>query len=323
MSIICELELNNQKEIFEFDKVAKQSNGAVLYKVGDAVILASVVSEFDHPVSEDFTPLTVQYIEKTYAAGKIPGGFVKREGKPNDFETLTSRIIDRSLRPLFPQGYVYPTTITIMVLSVDRELDLQVLALNAASAALFVSDLPIEKSICGVRIGKIDDVLVINPTNSQMLDSTLDLYLAGSSNDLLMIEMQALSSEKIIETSTETFVKTHNINDINEDELIDIIGFAQKYLNVANKTYEQSFAIAMKDKVTVELFSKSISDELLSYVSSNYKEETLQAIKKLAKKERATELKELAGKITLDEYCISNEVSESDAYEAVSILKKI
>ena len=145
MSIICELELNNEKEIFEFDKVAKQSNGSVLYKVGDAVLLASVVSEFDNPVSEDFTPLTVQYVEKTYAAAKIPGGFIKRESKPSEFETLTSRLIDRSLRPLFPKGYIYPTVISVIVLSVDVDLDLQVLALNAASAALYTSDLPIKK----------------------------------------------------------------------------------------------------------------------------------------------------------------------------------
>lgn len=322
MSIICELELNNQIEIFEFDKVAKQSNGAVLYKVGDAVILASVVSEFDNPVSEDFTPLTIQYIEKTYAAGKIPGGFIKREGKPSDYETLTSRIIDRSLRPLFPDGYVYPTTITVMVLSVDRELDLQVLALNAASAALFVSDLPIEKSICGVRVGKIDSQFILNPTNTQMSNSTLDLYLAGSSSELLMIEMQALSDEEILESSTETFVKKHNINDINEDELIEAIQFAQNYLITANKTYEESFELAKKEKVTVTFMEKNISDELLSYVKSNFKTETIEAISKLAKKERAVELKELAKKISQNEYCTTNEISQKDVYEAVSIFKK-
>ena len=322
MSIVCELELNNQRETFEFDKVAKQSNGSVLYKVGDAVLLASVVSEFDNPVSEDFTPLTIQYIEKTYAAGKIPGGFIKREGKPSDYETLTSRIIDRSLRPLFPDGYVYPTTITVMVLSVDRELDLQVLALNAASAALFVSDLPIEKSICGVRVGKIDGEIILNPTNTQMLDSTLDLYLAGSSSELLMIEMQALSDEEILESSSETFIKKHNTNDINEDELIDIIGFAQNYLTTANKTYEQSFDIAKKEKVQITLLEKNISNELLEYVRTHFKNQTLEAIKKLAKKERAVELKELAKQIVQDEYCVSNEIAQKDVYEAVSILKK-
>lgn len=322
MSIVCELELNNQKEIFLFDKVAKQANGSVLYKVGDAVLLAAVVSEFDNPVNEDFTPLTIQYIEKTYAAGKIPGGFVKREGKPSDYETLTSRIIDRSLRPLFPEGYVYPTTITVMVLSVDRELDLQVLALNAASAALYVSDLPIEKSICGVRVGKIDGEIVLNPTNSQMENSTLDLYLAGSSSELLMIEMQALSDEEIIESSTETFVKKHNTNDISEDELIDIIKIASEHLVTVNTTYEKSFEIAKKEKMTVALLEKNISDELLSHVKLNYKNETLEAINKLAKKERAIELKELAKYIAQNEYCIANEIAQQDVYEAVSIFKK-
>lgn len=322
MSIICELQLNNQKEIFQFDKVAKQSNGSVLYKVGDAVLLASVVSEFDNPVSEDFTPLTIQYIEKTYAAGKIPGGYIKREGKPSDYETLTSRIIDRSLRPLFPEGYVYPTTITVMLLSVDRELDLQVLALNAASAALFVSDLPIEKSICGVRVGRVDNNIILNPTNSQMENSTLDLYLAGSASELLMIEMQALSDEEIIESSMETFVKKHNINDINENDLLEAIELAQRYLTTANKAYEQSFEIAKKDKVLVPLFEKTISDELLSYVRSNFRTETIEAISKLAKKERAIELKELAKSIATNEYCSTNEISQKDIYEAISIFKK-
>lgn len=322
MSIICELELNKQKEIFEFNKVAKQSNGAVLYKVGDAVVLASVVSEFDNPVSEDFTPLTIQYIEKSYAAGKIPGGYVKREGKPSDLETLTSRIIDRSLRPLFPSGYIYPTTITVMVLSVDRELDLQVLALNAASAALYVSDLPISKSVCGVRIGRINNTLVINPTHSQMINSTLDLYLAGTSSEILMIEMQSLSNETINESLLENITKEHNTNDISEDNLIEIINIGQDYLTMANNTYESSFNIAKKEKTKVELFSKQISDELMNYISTNFKNDTLEAIKKLAKKERAVELKELAKQISLDEYCMSNNISKDTVYEAILMFKK-
>ena len=165
MSTVCEFELSGKQEVFEFGKVAKQANGSVLVRLGNAVVLATVVSEFDNPGSEDFTPLTVQYIEKTYAAAKLPGGFIKREGKPSDFETLTSRVIDRSLRPLFPKGYVYPTTITVMVLSADKNVDLQTLALNAANAALYTSNLPIKKSVCGVRVGKIENEYVINPTD--------------------------------------------------------------------------------------------------------------------------------------------------------------
>jgi len=149
MSTVCEFELNGQEEIYEFNKVAKQANGSVLAKKGKAVVIATIVSEFDNPVDADFTPLTVQYIEKTYAAAKLPGGFFKREAKPSEFETLTSRVIDRSLRPLFPKGYVYPTTITVMVLSADKNVDIQALALNAASAAMYTSDIPIKKSVQG------------------------------------------------------------------------------------------------------------------------------------------------------------------------------
>ena len=312
MSIINEVEFNNQSEVFEFNKVAKQSNGSVLLKVGNAVILASVVSEFDNPVSEDFTPLTVQYIEKTYAAAKIPGGFIKRDGKPSDFETLTSRIIDRSLRPLFPAGYVYPTTITIMVLSIDVNLDSQVLALKAASAALYTSDLPIKISIDGVRIGKINEEFIVNPSKDQMSDSTLDLYVAGSKDELLMIEMKAIS------TSTET----HNMNDMAESELIEAISLAQDNLNISNTLYENKFQNACKEKVEVNLMSSNVSDELISYVRDNYSNNINGAIKVMAKKERTSALKDVATLISKNEYCTSNEIVFKDLYEAVNIIKK-
>ncbi|MCF6173272.1 MAG: polyribonucleotide nucleotidyltransferase, partial [Campylobacteraceae bacterium] len=173
------IEVNNQLEIYDIGKVAKQAAGAVLLKVKDTVILAAI-SRDDEQADGNFVPLTVQYIEKTYASGKYPGGFIKRETKPSDFETLTSRVIDRSLRPLFPDGYAYPTQLTVFVLSCDPQVDLQVAALNAASAAIFVSDIPVNKSVCGVRIGKLDGELVINPSNSQLQESSLDLYVAGT-----------------------------------------------------------------------------------------------------------------------------------------------
>lgn len=161
------IELNNHREIFDLDKVAKQAAGAVLLRQGKSVVLATVAHD-DKPVEEDFLPLTVQYIEKTYAAGRIPGGYIKRETKPGDAETLTARIIDRSLRPLFPKGYAYPTQIVVIVLSCDSEVDLQVMSLNAASAALFLSDIPIKAPVCGVRVGRLDGKFILNPTNSQL-----------------------------------------------------------------------------------------------------------------------------------------------------------
>jgi len=322
MSTVCEFELNKKQEIFEFSKVAKQANGSVLAKLGNAVVLATVVSEFDNPVSEDFTPLTVQYVEKTYAAAKLPGGFFKRESKPSEFETLTSRVIDRSLRPLFPKGYVYPTTITVIVLSADKEVDLQALALNAANAALYTSNLPIKKSVCGVRVAKIDGEYVANPKMTELENSTLDLYIAGSKDELLMIEMKAISSSDMIEVDIEAFTKVHNTNEMNEEQLVEAIAFAQEILLEANTTYEAGFETACKEMKEVELVEFTISEEVISYVRDNFSSDITEAIKKLAKSERATELKDVAKMISANSYCEENEIEFSVIYEAVSIVKR-
>lgn len=179
-----------KEEKYIFDKVAKATSGSVYYQSGNNVLLATVVIDQDCIVKEDFLPLTVQYIEKAYAAGKFPGGYVKREAKPSDFETLTARIIDRSLRPLFPKNYCYPTQITIIVLSAQSDADLQVLALNAASAALYVSEIPLKFPVNGVRIGRIEGKFIINPNLDEQEQSTLDLLVSGVNQDLLMIEMR-------------------------------------------------------------------------------------------------------------------------------------
>ena len=322
MSTICKLELNNTNEVFEFDKVAKQSNGSVLLTVGKTVLMATVVSEFDNPVSEDFTPLTVQYIEKTYAAAKFAGGFIKREGKPSDFETLTSRVIDRSLRPLFPKGYVYPTTITVMVLSVDVDADLQVLALNAASSALFVSDLPINKSVCSTRIAKIDGNLIVNPSLSELSKSTLDLYIAGTSSELLMIEMKSISTDEMVEIEPNSTTKVHNINDVKESDLVEAIDLAAKTIFETNAVYEKSFESAKVLKQNPPLMVSNISDELLAHVKNNYSDTIKDSIKVMAKKERYNGLSLIASKIIEDKYCVSNEVELKSTKEAVEIVKK-
>ena len=322
MSTTCELEINNIKEVFAFDKVAKQSNGSVLLTVGNTVLMATVVSEFDNPVSEDFTPLTVQYVEKTYAAAKFAGGFIKREGKPSDFETLTSRVIDRSLRPLFPKGYVFPTTITVMVLSVDLDADLQVLALNAASAALYTSNLPVNKSVCATRIGKIEGELVVNPSLSEMENSTLDLFIAGTSKELLMIEMKAVSTSEMVEVDIENFTKIHNINDISEIELVEAISVASDNISNINNTYEKSFEFAKQEIEDVELMETKIENSLIEYVENNYSSNIKDAIKVMAKKERYSGLKDIAKLISEDEHCIAQEIELKNIREAVEIVKK-
>jgi len=315
MSTICELELNGVNEIYEFEKVAKQSNGSVLYQQGDAVLLATVVSEFDNGSDEDFIPLTVQYIEKTYANAKFAGGFIKREGKSSDFETLTSRIIDRSIRPLFPKGYVYPTTITVIVLSVDKELDLQLLALKAVAAALYTSNLPIKKSVSAVRIGKIDDQFIVNPTNTQLKNSTLDLYISGTKEELLMIEMRSIATQTVQEVDVENFVTIHNINDIGEDELIDAISLASDVLKVDNQSYKDAFEVVSKEMVEVQLLENKIDDKIIDYIRDNFSSNIKEAIEKLAKSERSVALKDVA-------ILAQGDYEYDEIYEAVSIVKK-
>jgi len=223
---VLELNINNLKETYEFNKVAKQASGAVLYRQGKAVLLATVAID-EKPVGEDFLPMTVQYIEKSYAAAKIPGGFIKRETKPGDFETLTSRIIDRSLRPLFPKGFRYPVVISVTVLSSDSNVDMQVAALHAASAALFVSDTPISQAVAAVRLAKIDGEIVLNPTPSKQTESTLDLFVVGSDKDVLMIEMRTMAQEIIDDVVAPTMVEAplilehHKCNELDEEALLE------------------------------------------------------------------------------------------------------
>ncbi|RUM65934.1 MAG: polyribonucleotide nucleotidyltransferase [Sulfurimonas sp.] len=303
------IELENKVEHYAFNQVARQANGTVWLKSGNAVVLATVVIDETDFVSEEFLPLTVQYIEKTYAVGKFPGGFFKRETKPSDFETLTSRIIDRSLRPLFPKGFANPLQITIMVLSADDNADLQVLALNAASAALWVSDIDINTSVSAVRIGKIGDEVVLNPTMQQLEESTLDLYVSGSKEDLLMIEMRSLGSEEvqmldlpmmdpmIDPTLSAEMVSEHHCNALSEEELLTLLSRAKDYLKDANTRYETCFDTYSKPCMPLVCLDVSAAEEMIAYLHVNHLDAIKDAIGEMARTERSTALKRLRKEI--------------------------
>ena len=308
MSHSIKIEINNKIEIYEIDKVAKQASGAVLLKEKDAVILATVAYE-DKSVEEDFLPLTVQYIEKAYAVSKIPGGYIKREARPSDFETLTSRIIDRSLRPLFPDGYSCPTQITILVLSADNEVDLQTMAVNAASAALFLSDLPIDSCVSAVRVAKIDDKLILNPTNQELDKSILDLLVCGVDDDLLMIEMKVDSSEQ----DGEFFV-----NELSNDETLQALEFANSAISNASNKYKESFSLYKKANVSLELNAQKVDENIITHIKNNYLDELKDAINQMAKSERASHLKDIANKISKKE----ENFSLDDIKIALDIVKK-
>jgi len=333
MHCIFEFEMNNIKEKYDIGKVAKQANGAVLLKSQNTVMLATVVMD-KNPVEEDFLPLTVQYIEKSYAAGKIPGGFVKREQKPGDFETLTARIVDRALRPLFPKGFLNPVVITVLVLSADEDADLQVLALNAASAALYVSDIPIRTAVSGLRVAKIDGELVFNPKLSQLKDSTLDLYLAGTKDDLLMIEMRSIGTYEpeilppamvdpmLDPTLAEEVVMIKNPNAFSEGELADIILKGKEAINLACGEYEKYFIEVAKEHQEVEIRSEKIDENIWIYIDEFYKDEIYNAINAMAKSERAQNLEEIAKKIASDNVAIEQQWEEETILKVVDKYKR-
>jgi polyribonucleotide nucleotidyltransferase len=183
-----ELDFHGRPLSIEVGKVAKQADGAALVRYGETVVLVTAVAAKDLKTDTDFFPLTVDYQEKTFAAGKIPGGFFKREGRPSEKEILTCRLIDRSIRPLFSEGLRCETQVIATVLSADRENDPDVVAMLGASVALQVSDIPFNGPLAGVRIGRIKGQWIINPTQSQLLESDTDIFLSGSADAIVMVE---------------------------------------------------------------------------------------------------------------------------------------
>ncbi|MFZ6758495.1 polyribonucleotide nucleotidyltransferase [Undibacterium sp. Ji50W] len=183
----------------ETGEIARQASGAVLVSIEDTVVLATVVAKKDAKPGQDFFPLTVDYMEKTYAAGRIPGGFFKREGRPSEKETLTSRLIDRPIRPLFPEGYLNEVQVIIHVLSVNPEIDPDIAAMIGASAAISVAGIPFSGPVGAARVGYIDGQYVLNPTATQLKQSKLDLVVAGTEQAVLMVESEAQQlSEEIM-----------------------------------------------------------------------------------------------------------------------------
>src|SRR5205085_6048582 len=186
-----EIDLDGQKITLETGKIAKQANGAVIVRSGDSVVLVSACSNPQPKPNAGFFPLTVDYREYTYAAGRFPGGFIKREGRLSEKEVLTSRLIDRPIRPLFPEGFLHETQIIAMVLSADPEQDPNSLAIAGAAAALAISDIPFHHVMGGVRVGMKDGRYVANPTYTEGRESKLNIVVAGTEEGIVMVEAGA------------------------------------------------------------------------------------------------------------------------------------
>src|SRR5215469_14837038 len=238
----------------ETGHLAKQAQGSAIVRQGDNVVLGTACCAPDPREGVDFFPLTVDYREYTYAGGRIPGGFIKREGRPSEREILTSRMIDRPIRPLFPEGFRCETQVIAFVLSADTENDPDVAAINGASCALAISDIPFQGPIGAVRVGLVDGQFIINPTYSEIRDGLLNLMVVGSANAIVMIEAGA--------------------KEVKEDTVVDAIEFAHGEIRKICAAIDELRARSGKPKREVQKpeFDEGYYADLKSKIASDLTE---------------------------------------------------
>jgi polyribonucleotide nucleotidyltransferase len=292
MKKYCKIEVANSDVSFESGKIAKQASGAVMVRQGDTMVLVTAVAARKGREGIDFFPLTVDYQEKTYAAGKIPGGFFKREGRLSDRETLASRLIDRPLRPLFPKGFTCETQIIATVMSSDNVNDPAILALTGASAALMISDIPFNGPVAAVRVARVNGKLVVNPTFPETDESDLDITMACSREAVVMVEGGAdeVGEEVMLEALELGFQAAQPFLDAQvqmaaevglekrevvapepNTDLIAVINeyFADRFdegIKIADKLERQDYFSRLKDEIRERLAAGEISEDGLGEI---------------------------------------------------------
>ena len=282
----------------ETGKIAKLADGSVVVSSGDTIVMASAVSATTIKEGQDFFPLTVDYREKAAAAGKFPGGYFKREGRPSEKETLTSRMTDRPLRPLFPQGYFYDTQIISILLSADGENDPDILSINGASAALCVSDIPFNGPIGAVRVGRVKGEFVANPTHTQREQSDLDLVYVGTENDVIMIEGAA--------------------NELPEEEFVKALEFAHGHAREMIRSQRELAAKVGKPKRAMPLLE--VNRDLLDIaykVAGDRIEGALYTEGKVARAKAVEALREEVKKAILEKHAEADSFAITQAFDYV------
>ncbi|MEZ4552063.1 MAG: polyribonucleotide nucleotidyltransferase, partial [Desulfobacterales bacterium] len=276
MELSFSTEIGGETLSIQTGKVARQASGAVVVQYGETIVLVTVVSAKEERPDVDFLPLTVEYQEKIYAAGRIPGNYFRREiGRPSDKETLTARLTDRPIRPLFPKGYGFETQIIATVLSMDKVNDPDVLALNGASAALMISDIPFEGPVACVRVGRIDGKLIVNPTIEERKISDISVMVAGSKTGIVMVE----GGGKIV----------------SEAEMLEAIFFGHEQLQPIIGLQEKLIESAGVEKRTFT--PKETDAELAEKIAAAASEKIAQAVTTPGKVARNKALSELKSEI--------------------------
>ena len=293
-----EIIINDQKVTIETGKIARQANGSVFVSCEGTSILATVAAKKDASPNQSWFPLSVNYQEKTYAAGKIPGGFFKREGRPSEKETLISRLIDRPLRPSFPDGFLNEVQVIITVVSLNPEVQTDILSMIGASAALSISDIPFNGPIGGIRVGYIDNKYVINPSVSNMENSKLDLIVAGTKDAILMVESEAeiLSEEIMLEAVMAGHDEIKNIiNGI--EELVTEAGKDKWAINEIEKdeTLKNKIEGMASDKINdaYQIADKVSRQNELDQIKSNIEEKILEESEEYESSDINSELKKI------------------------------
>ena len=291
----------NTPLVVETNHIAKQANGAVIIRYGDTVVLTTATASKE-PKDVDFFPLMIAYEEKMYAAGKIPGGFNKREGRPSEEATLTSRLIDRPIRPMFPKGYRHDVQVISMVLSVDPDASPQMAAMLGSSLALCVSDIPFEAPIAGVTVGLIDDEFIINPTTEQLEHSSLELQVAGNYEAVNMVEAGAK------EVSEETML---NAIMFGHDEIKKLIEFQQKVVESLNVEKQSFEPVEMDESLEEAVNAKSLQFGLE------------EAILKKDKQQREDEITTIQQQIEVEFESVYSELDEDELKDKINEVNKI
>lgn len=318
---VIEIDNNGQLETYILHEYAKLSDCSILQKIGGSAILCSVCVDYDNPSEEEFLPLSVQYIEKMYAIGKIPQGFIKKESKPSEHEILTSRLIDRSLRPLFPKGFPYPVQITLLVMSYDGKTDVCKDSLNLASICLYLSSIPIHSThiLSAVRIVRYDEEVQICKSLADLAHSNLDLLVSGIDSGITMIEMQSLKTIKI--SSNDSCISESHItqdscnkndeqkmpysyeeqsNEITEEKLLESIAFAHKHIQNLSLQYTKKFESFTKEKILFQRDSL-LCDDLRHTLQTQYGDTIRAYVQELSKTERQSQLHRLIAKIAKEQ----------------------
>ncbi len=269
-------QVGSQEIVFQTGKIAKLADGAVTVQCGETIVVVTAVSQTKIREGQDFFPLSVEYKEKAAAAGRFPGGYFKREGRPTEKEILTCRMTDRPLRPLFPKGYLYDTQIISILLSADGENDSDILTMNGASAALCVSDIPFAGPIGAVRVGRVEGNFVVNPTHTQRAESDLDLVYVGSRNEVIMIEGAA--------------------DQLPDEDFIKALEFAQEQVQILVAAQEKLVELAGKPKREMPLLT--VQDDLLAVAYEVAGDRITDAISQARKVDRGAAVKDLRQEVT-------------------------